>query len=98
MGSWVSHYLGQGKSTLPCNVKISQFVNTQGAGYLHPRHGALPIGDPTLGLQNSRKQQEVSESQLDKRLQLLANMNGKFQQKYGQLKLRAYSEMYNNSV
>ena len=98
MGSWVSHYLGQGNSTLPCNVKISQFINSQGAGYLHPRHGALPIGDPAQGLQNSQLSKGVSEKQMDKRLQALAKMNGEFQQKYSHLKLRAYSEMYNNSV
>ena len=98
MGAWMSYFLGKKNATLPCNVKISSGSKSLGAGFMDPKHGALPIGDPKAGLQNSKLPNGVTDKAMSKRLEMAAKMNAEFQNKYNQTKVKAYSDMYKDAI
>ena len=52
LGAWAAYHLGKENKGLPANVKIGGNSSGLGGGFLESKFAALPIGDPTAGLQN----------------------------------------------
>lgn len=98
LGAWGSHFLGKRNRTLPGNVKIGGNSSGLGAGFLETRHAALPIGDPTEGLQHSRLPQTVDEATFQQRLKRVRKMNRQFANRYDVKQVRAYSGLYDEAV
>ena len=98
LGAWASHFLGKHNEALPANVKIGGNSSGMGGGFLETQHAALPIGDPTAGLQHSKLPKTVSEDEFQRRLQRVREMNRQFVRRYDLKQIRAYSGMYDEAV
>lgn len=98
MGAWSSYFLGKRNPTLPVNVKIGGNSAGLGGGFLESKHAALPIGDPTAGLQHSRLPKNLSEDRFARRLRRAQQMNAQFSAKYNKKQVRAYAGMYDEAV
>ena len=98
LGAWTSYHLGKKNPTLPANIKIGGNSSGLGGGFLETRHAALPIGDPTAGLQHSQLPRGIDEARFSKRMQRLKKMNQAFTSKYDTKHARAYAEMYDEAV
>ncbi len=98
LGAWGSYFLGKQNANLPSNVKVGGNSSGLGGGFLEASHAALPIGDPTAGLQHSQLPNSVDESEFQRRLQRVRQMNRAFTNRYDLKQVRAYSGMYDEAV
>ncbi|MCM8530941.1 MAG: DUF1501 domain-containing protein, partial [Lentisphaeraceae bacterium] len=96
LGAWASKYLPSQSGDIPPFIKINPNSGL-GRGYFEAKHGALPIGDPTLGLQNS-KSQYLSKKQFIQNLELLRKMNAQFSKSYKTDNINAYTASYEGAV
>ncbi len=98
LGAWSAYHLGKVNPGLPANVKIGGSSAGLGGGFLESEFAALPIGDPTSGLQNSTLPRGISESRFARRMDRVEQMNREFTQKYDTKLSRAYTQMYDEAV
>lgn len=98
LGAWGSLFLGKQNEALPANVKIGGNSSGLGGGFLESQHAALPIGDPTAGLQHSALPKTVDDGTFQRRLRRVREMNQQFVGRYDQKQVRAYSGMYDEAV
>ena len=98
IGSWVSRFTEKLNATLPSNVKINGGSDVIGAGYFEKRHGPLPIGNPTGGLQNVIGAKYLNDDMYDKRLEIAGKFNKSFLGTYPQKQIRAYTDLYDDAV
>jgi uncharacterized protein (DUF1501 family) len=98
VGSWMSLMMGSRNPTLPAHVAIGGGNNGASAGFMEPKHGPLPIGNPASGLQNSKRPAGVSEEAYNDRLKRAQEMNDAFASKYDVREVRGYSDMYDAAV
>ncbi len=98
MGAWMSVALGESPGVLPRQVVVGGGSKHPGAGFFDTSHEPLPIGDPTLGLQNIRTPGEISESEFQDRIDLLGRFNRPFEERYTQRGIEAYSQMYGEAI
>jgi uncharacterized protein (DUF1501 family) len=98
IGSWMSLMLGARNPNLPPHVAIGGGNNGASAGFMEPKHGPLPIGNPTAGLQNSRKPSGMSDEAYASRLKRAEEMNAAFAAKYDHREVRGYADMYDQAV
>ncbi len=96
LGSWLMHLSGQRNGTLPGNVLIGGGSDHPGSGYMEAKYAPLPIGDPSKGLQYSRR--AVGREQFDRRMSITEQMNKSFQDKYKTKGVRAYRDMYQDAL
>ena len=98
IGAWMSLMMGARNATLPAHVAIGGGNNGASAGFMEPKHGPLPIGNPTAGLQNSKRPSNVPEADYQARLKRAEEMNDAFAAKYDLREVRGYSDMYDQAV
>ncbi len=98
IGAWMSLMAGSRNATLPAHVAIGGGNNGASAGFMEPKHGPLPIGNPTSGLQNSKRPAGVDEAAYAGRLNRAQEMNDAFAAKYDVREVRGYSDMYDQAV
>lgn len=98
MGSWVSRMSGKLNEKLPANVKINGGSDVLGAGFFESKHGPLPIGNPTAGIQNVSKADYVNEEMYANRLDISKSFNSSFLRDFPQKQVRAYSDLYDNAI
>ena len=98
LGSWMSLMMGSRNPTLPTHVAIGGGNNGASAGFMEPKHGPLPIGNPASGLQNARRPGSVAETDYQARLKRAEEMNDAFTAKYDQREVRGYADMYDQAV
>jgi uncharacterized protein (DUF1501 family) len=98
IGSWMSLMMGPRNPTLPAHVAVGGGNNGASAGFMEPKHGPLPIGNPTAGLQNSKAPSGVSEAAYAARLKRAEEMNDAFAAKYDHREVRGYADMYDQAV
>ena len=98
MGPWSERLLGKKHETLPDSVIVGGGGNHPGAGFFGPGLAPLPIGNPDMGVQNSELPKEVSESQFDKRLDLMNAFDAGFRRKFKTNEVAAYSEFYDKTL
>lgn len=98
MGAWVSRFTEKLNKTLPANVKINGGSDVLGAGYFEKKHGPLPLGNPSAGIQNVVKSGYLNESMYNKRLEIASGFNKNFLGTYPQKQIRAYTDLYDDAV
>ncbi len=95
LGAWAQHYLGPSHKTLPSSVCIGRPAN-HGNGYFPAAYSPLPILDPEQGLAHAAT--PVSADVQDKRLELLAELDGTFSRRVGDENVRAYNDFYDTTL
>jgi hypothetical protein len=98
MGAWVSRFTNKLNETLPANVKINGGSDVLGAGYFEKKHGPLPLGNPSAGIQNVTKSGYLDESMFNKRLDISSKFNKSFVGTYPQKQIRAYTDLYDDAI
>ncbi|MBG29536.1 MAG: hypothetical protein CMI31_05990 [Opitutae bacterium] len=98
LGSWVSKMSGKINATLPENIRVNGGSNILGAGFLESKHGPLPIGNPSAGLQNSEMAEHLTNDRFGRRLLAAEKLNANFLDSYPQRKVRAYSDLYKEAI
>ncbi len=98
MGAWMSLMMGARNPTLPAHVAIGGGNNGASAGFMEPKHGPLPIGNPASGLQNSKRPAGVSEEAYAARLKRADDMNAAFAKTYDHREVRGYADLYDSAV
>jgi hypothetical protein len=98
LGSWVSRLSGKLNKTLPSQVRINGGSDVLGAGFLESKHGPLPLGNPSSGIQNSKAAEYLNENMYDGRLKTAQEFNKMFLGEYSQKQVRAYTDLYNDAV
>jgi hypothetical protein len=98
LGSWVSRLSGKLNKTLPANVRINGGSGVMGAGFLESKHGPLPLGNPSSGIQNAKAAKYLDETMYDGRLKTASELNKMFLNEYSQKQVRAYTDLYNDAV
>lgn len=98
MGAWVSRFTEKLNSTLPSNVKINGGSDVLGAGYFEKKHGPLPLGDPSAGIQNVTAAEYLKDSMFDERLDVATKFNKSFLGTFPQKQIRAYTDLYDDAT
>lgn len=98
MGAWVSRFTEKLNSTLPSNVRINGGSDVLGAGYFEKKHGPLPLGNPSAGIQNITKAGYVNDDMYNKRLDIAGKFNKSFLGTYPQKQIRAYTDLYDDAI
>ena len=98
MGAWISRFTEKLNTTLPSNVRINGGSDILGAGYFEKKHGPLPLGNPSAGIQNVSKSGYVEQSMYDKRLDVAGKFNKSFIDKFPQKQIRAYTDLYDDAT
>jgi hypothetical protein len=98
LGSWVSRLSGKLNRTLPANVRINGGSDVLGAGFLESKHGPLPLGNPSSGIQNVKAAEYIEQSMYTQRLHTAQEFNKMFLGEYSQKQVRAYTDLYNDAV
>ena len=98
LGAYSSLLLPKMNPMLPSNVKIGGNSSGLGGGFLESKYAALPIGDPSAGLQHSTLPQRISDERFMQRLERVKRMNQSFAKKFNNKSVRAYAGMYDDAV
>jgi Protein of unknown function (DUF1501) len=98
MGAWFSYFVGRGNPTLPTNVAISSGGRHPGSGFLEAKYAPLPLGSSDAGLQHSKRPPTVSETQMDRRLSMLEQLNTEFDKNFRVKDVRGYKDLYKEAV
>ena len=98
MGAWVSRFTEKLNRTLPSNVRINGGSDVLGAGYFEKKHGPLPLGNPSAGIQNVTKASYLQQDMYNKRLDIAEKFNKNFLGTYPQKQIRAYTDLYDDAV
>lgn len=98
MGAWVSRFTTKLNKTLPSNVKINGGSDVLGAGYFEKKHGPLPLGNPSAGIQNVVKSGYLDDNMYNKRLDIASKFNKTFLGTYPQKQIRAYTDLYDDAT
>ena len=98
MGSWTTRFQDRSNGTLPGSVLIGGGSQFAGSGFLGSKHTPLAIGNPTAGLQNSKRIPNVTEEKFHDRLTLADRLGKKFRTKYDITATKAYSDMYKDAI
>ena len=98
LGSWVSRLSGKLNRTLPAHVRINGGSDVLGAGFLESKHGPLPLGNPSSGIQNVKAAGYLEQSLYTQRLHTAQEFNKMFLGEYSQKQVRAYTDLYNDAV
>ena len=96
--SWIQRGVGRQNEALPGHVLLGGGGDMPTAGFFPPSFQALPIGDPTSGLQNATRARGIVEPRFQRRLELLGQMNEEFRASHGQREIAAYDEAYAAAV
>ena len=94
LGAWMMRLKGKRNKTLPDNVVVGADNRHPGAGFLDPAFTPVPIGDPNLGLQNTKQPEYLTGGTFDTRLDLVNKFDKGFRRKYPQKQVEAYTEFY----
>lgn len=98
MGAWSLKLGPPYESSMPGNVLVGGTSNHPGAGFMDAGYSPVRIGNPYKGLSNSKLPEGVSQSQFQRRLQLMERFNGKFSRRYPHEKVKAYTGFYDDAV
>ncbi len=98
LGSWVLKLGGRLHPELPGFVAINSSQEHTGGGFFGAKYAAAPIGNPTEGLQDSRRAGAVSEEDFNRRLSLADKLNQQFHGRYQNMDVKAYEELYREAI
>jgi len=94
-GAWVNK-LSPTTSDIPNYIKTS--TKNLGAGFFPSRTAALPVANPTQGLQYVQRYNEITSESFDSRYSLMQKINKEFAGRYSTRTSNAYDEVYADAV
>lgn len=96
LGSWVHKMLGRIHKELPVAVQVGGGI---GPGYLGAEFAPVPVGDPSLGLQNTKSPSYLTDSAFDKRMDLSHAFDSDFRKVAGKnRKVNGYDDLYKDAI
>lgn len=96
LGSWIHKMLGRIHKELPVAVQVGGGI---GPGYLGAEYAPVPIGDPSLGLQNTKSPSYLTDSAFDKRMELSNAFDAKFRQLAKKNRqVNGYDDLYADAI
>ena len=96
LGSWVHKMLGRIHKELPVAVQVGGGI---GPGYLGAEFAPVPVGDPSLGLQNTKSPAYLNNSAFDKRMDLSHAFDSDFRKLAGKnRKVNGYDDLYKDAI
>ena len=98
LGAWVLKLGGRIHPDLPGYVAIDSSPDLTGGGFFGAKFSAAPIGSPEEGLKDSKRVNEVSSGDFDRRLSLADKLNRQFHSRYPNADVKAYEELYREAV
>lgn len=98
LGSWVMKLGGRINQEIPGFVAIDTPADHSGGGFFGAKYSAAPIGSPDAGLQDSRRVEEVSKENFDRRLSLADKLNKQFHDRYENSDVKAYQDLYQEAI
>ena len=98
LGPWMQKFKGRQNKSLPDTVLIGAPARHPGAGFFDPTYSPLPIGDPNLGLENTKPPEYLTASSFDKRQALIDGFDRKFRERYPLQRVKQYSDFYTEAT
>lgn len=99
MGAWLDVFQpGNGHDTLPNYVYIGNDSRHPGAGFFPAVHSPLFVNNPENGIRNVARPSDLSETRLEKRLELATALDREFEAEFPHRKVKAYREMYDGAI
>ena len=98
MGAWLERMRGRVNETLPGHVVVGGSNDMASRGFFDAALTPLPIGDPSGGLNNSRRVAHVSADRFEDRIHRLEKMNSAFREKFKARDLDDYAKVYAEAV
>ncbi len=96
LGSWVHKSLGRIHKELPVAVQVGGGI---GPGYLGAEFAPVPVGDPSLGLQNTKSPAYLTDSAFDKRMDLSHSFDSDFRKlAKSNRKVNGYDDLYKDAI
>ncbi len=96
LGSWVHKMLGRIHKELPVAVQVGGGI---GPGYLGAEFAPVPVGDPSLGLQNTKSPAYLTDSAFDKRMELSHAFDSDFRKQASKnRKVNGYDDLYKDAI
>ncbi len=96
LGSWVHKMLGRIHKELPVSVLVGGGI---GPGYLGAEYAPVPVGDPTLGLQNTKSPSYLKDAAFDKRMELSNSFDTDFRKlAKNNRKVEGYDDLYKDAI
>lgn len=96
LGSWIHKELGRLHKELPVAVQVGGGI---GPGYLGAEFAPVPIGDPSLGLQNTKSPSYLKDEAFDKRMELSNVFDADFRRQAGKnRKVEGYDDLYKDAI
>lgn len=96
LGPWMHKLAPAPPRDIPPSVCLGQGV---GSGFLGANFAPLPVGDPKLGLQNTKSPGYLSEKNFRKRMTLSRNFDKKFRSKARNSELvNGYDDIYRDAM
>lgn len=96
LGSWVHKMLGRVHKELPVAVQVGGGV---GPGYFGAEFAPVPVGDPALGLQNTKSPAYVTNELFDKRMKLSDVFDQDFRRKAARNRdVNGYDDLYRDAI
>jgi hypothetical protein len=98
LGSWVLKLGGKIHPELPGYVAINSAPEMTGGGFFGAKYSAAPVGSPEEGLKDSHRGHGVSDEDFGRRLSLADKLNRQFHERYPNVDVKAYEELYRDAV
>lgn len=98
LGAWALHAAGKTSRELPGYVLVGNGNEHPGAGFLDPKLAPVPVADPKLGLENTRRPAYLSEKNFSRRLALAERIDRDFRRTYDGPQVEAYNQMVREAV
>lgn len=98
LGSWALHVAGKTSRDLPGYVLLGNGNEHPGSGFLDPSVTPVPVANPALGLENTRRPAYLTEDNFKRRLALAERIDRDFQRLHKGPQVAAYNQMYKDAT
>jgi hypothetical protein len=98
LGAWALHAAGKKSRELPGYVLVGNGNEHPGAGFLDPKLSPVPVADPQLGLENTRRPDYLSQTNFERRLALADRIDRDFRRTYAGPQVEAYNQMVAEAI
>jgi len=98
LGAWTNHVLGKQNLSLPGNVLIGSAAGHPGSGFLPAALAPVPVGDPAIGLENTKSPSYLTDDQFRLRMSLANQFDARFKGSTKSHLVEAYDQTYREAV
>lgn len=97
LGAWILKLQGAANESIPGYVAVGG-MPAGGNGFLEAKYSPLVVGNPEVGLQNSKPPEGVTDKQFVHRLELAEKLDRNFRRRYNLSAVKAYDQMYDDAL